>query len=222
MKIIDLSFPIRPHFRWSVAREIRSSHARGDNFESSVMTLACHAYTHVDAPPALPARRPLHHRHADRPVDRGRRGGRSHPPRRQRRGHGRRSGGRAGHVRAGDIALLRTDWPLRTSVDDERFWRDAPYTGRERLPVAGGAWRQGGGLRLSARLCCPHIDLREGRPIPREDNTTHYIFFPAGITVIEYLTNLDQIGAPRCRFLALPLKLEGADGSPVRAIAWVE
>jgi kynurenine formamidase len=50
MKIVDLSFPIRPHFRWPVAREIRSSHDRGDNFESSVMTLACHAYTHVDAP----------------------------------------------------------------------------------------------------------------------------------------------------------------------------
>jgi len=42
------------------------------------------------------------------------------------------------------------------------------------------------------------------------------------VTVIEYLTNLDQIGAPRCRFVALPLKLEGADGCPVRAIAMVE
>ena len=45
---------------------------------------------------------------------------------------------------------------------------------------------------------------------------------PAGITVIEYLTNLDQIGAPRCRFMALPLRIEGADGSPVRAVAFVE
>jgi kynurenine formamidase len=48
------------------------------------------------------------------------------------------------------------------------------------------------------------------------------MFFPAGITVIEYLTNLDQIGAARCRFMALPLPLEGADGSPVRAISLVE
>ena len=40
--------------------------------------------------------------------------------------------------------------------------------------------------------------------------------------LVEYLTNLDQIGAARCRFIALPLKLEGADGSPVRAIALVE
>jgi kynurenine formamidase len=56
----------------------------------------------------------------------------------------------------------------------------------------------------------------------REEYTTHAKFFPAGITVIEYLTNLDAIGAPRCRFIALPLKIEGADGSPVRAIALVE
>ena len=42
------------------------------------------------------------------------------------------------------------------------------------------------------------------------------------IALIEYLTNLDQIKAPRCRFIALPLRLEGGDGSPVRAIALVE
>ena len=40
--------------------------------------------------------------------------------------------------------------------------------------------------------------------------------------MIEYLTNLDQIGVPRCRFMALPLRIEGADGSPVRAVAFVE
>jgi arylformamidase len=48
------------------------------------------------------------------------------------------------------------------------------------------------------------------------------VFFNAGITVIEYLTNLDRISAPRCRFVALPLAIEGADGSPVRAIALLE
>ena len=61
-----------------------------------------------------------------------------------------------------------------------------------------------------------------GKTLTREDNTTHHAFFPAGITVIEYLTNLDQIGAPRCTFIALPLPVEGADGSPVRAVAMVD
>ncbi len=61
-----------------------------------------------------------------------------------------------------------------------------------------------------------------GQKVTRFDCTTHDVFFPAGITVIEYLTNLDQIKTPRCRFIALPLRLEGGDGSPVRAIALVE
>ena len=39
--------------------------------------------------------------------------------------------------------------------------------------------------------------------------------------MIEYLTNLDAIGVARCRFIALPLAIDGADGSPVRAIALV-
>jgi kynurenine formamidase len=60
------------------------------------------------------------------------------------------------------------------------------------------------------------------KKLAREDNTTHHAFFPAGIAVIEYLTNLDQIGVPRCRFAALPLPVQGAERSPVRAVAIVE
>jgi len=33
---------------------------------------------------------------------------------------------------------------------------------------------------------------------------------------------MHEIAAERCRFLALPLKLEGADGCPVRAIAMID
>ena len=47
----------------------------------------------------------------------------------------------------------------------------------------------------------------------------HHTFFPAGIGVIEYLVNLDRLGRERVRFAALPLRLEGGDGAPARAIA---
>src|SRR5439155_452354 len=124
MRIVDLSFPIRPHFRWKAVPELVASHAHGHPLQSTVITLSCHAYTHVDAP--------LHFLPDGRPIT---------EPRR--------------------------------------------------------------------------------RP-SREEYTTHARFFPAGITVIEYLTNLDVIGAERCQFIALPLRIEGADGSPVRAIALVE
>ncbi len=222
MRTIDLSFPIRPHFRWPVARDVRHSHARGDLFESSVMTIACHAYTHVDAPRHFMAGS----RHiAEMPLE-------------QWMGeaavvdltHLGADGevtaadleSRAGHVRAGDIVLLRTDWPRRVSVDDERFWREAPWTGesacdwlvRRRVKTVGYDYPPDHVIRT--------LIFEPQRPVRAEQCTTHHRFFPAGITVIEYLTNLDAIGAPRCRFVALPLKLDGADGSPVRAVALVD
>ena len=111
MRVIDLSFTIRPHFRWPVSGQLRSSHDSGALFQSSVLTVSCHAYTHVDAPvhflpgdrdiTAMPidqSMRPaavvnLTHLGDDREVT-------TEDLER-----------RAGHVEAGDIVLLRTDWP---------------------------------------------------------------------------------------------------------------
>jgi kynurenine formamidase len=50
---------------------------------------------------------------------------------------------------------------------------------------------------------------------------THRTFLPKGIFILENLTNLDQIPGRRCYLIALPLKIKGASGSPVRAIAVV-
>jgi kynurenine formamidase len=75
---------------------------------------------------------------------------------------------------------------------------------------------------LRAKPAATTFEPERGKTPSRKDSTTHHAFFPAGITVIEYLTNLDQIGAPRRRFIALPLAVEGADGSPVRAVAVVK
>jgi len=33
------------------------------------------------------------------------------------------------------------------------------------------------------------------------------------------LVNLDQIGRPRFTFIGLPLRIKGATGSPIRAVA---
>ena len=100
--------------------------------------------------------------------------------------------------------------------------RAAPYTGR-----GACEWLVKRGVKAVGYDYPPDYAIRTmtfepGKPVTRHDCTTHDVFFPAGVTVIEYLTNLDQIGAARCRFIALPLKLEGGDGSPVRAIALVD
>jgi arylformamidase len=222
MRMIDLSFPIRPHFRWTVAPERVATHAAGDPLQSTIVTISCHAYTHVDAPlHFLSEGRDI----ATMPIDQwvgeaavvdltplGANGEVT----------GQELDARAGHVRAGDIVLLRTDWPRRVSVETPRFWQDGPWTG-----PSGCRWLIERGVKAVGYDYPPDFCIRDTTRTPRrkparDEYTTHALFFPAGITVIEYLTNLDRIGVERCRFIALPLALEGADGSPVRAVAMVE
>ncbi len=47
----------------------------------------------------------------------------------------------------------------------------------------------------------------------------HRVLLAAGVPIVEGLVNLDTIGPREFTFLALPLKLRGATGSPVRAAA---
>jgi hypothetical protein len=112
-------------------------------------------------------------------------------------------------VRRGDIVLLRTDWPRRMGVDKEQFWKEGPWTGPSACEwlVARGA--KAVGYDYPPDHCIRDTVAEPRRRPARAEYTTHAIFFPAGITVIEYLTNLDQIGAARCRFMALPLKTRG-------------
>lgn len=49
----------------------------------------------------------------------------------------------------------------------------------------------------------------------------HKILLSQRIPILEGLTNLDRLLGKQFRFIALPLKIAGADGSPVRAIAIV-
>ena len=222
MRLVDLSFTISPHFRWRATSERVARHEAGDTFQSTVMTISCHAYTHVDAPVHfLPGDRDI----ASMPLDQWI-GGDAVVDLSHLGENGEVSAAEldrhAGHVRRGDIVLLRTDWPKKMPVAVPDFWMKAPYTGR-----SGAEWLVARGVKAVGYDYPPDQCIRDGigpvkRKPARDEHTTHAIFFPAGITVIEYLTNLDEIGAPRCRFLALPLKIEGADGSPVRAVAMVE
>ncbi len=222
MRVVDLSFPIRSHFRWKVATELRSSHARGDLFQSTALTLHCHAFTHVDAPVHfLPEGRHIGQLPVDQWIGEAAVVDLTHVP-----DNGEVTAEdlerQARHVRTGDIVLLRTDWPKRVSVETERFWRDAPYTGQSACEWLIQRKVKAVGYDYPADYCVRTTIFAPHKKLAREDHTTHHAFFPAGITVVEYLTNLDQIGVLRCRFMALPLPLEGADGSPVRAVAIVE
>jgi arylformamidase len=222
MRIVDLTFPIKPHFRWKVTTELRSSHAKGDLFQTTVLTVHCHAFTHVDAPVHfLPGGRDITQVPVDQWIGEAAVVDLTHVP---ENGEVRAEDleRQGSHVRAGDIVLLRTDWPKRVSVGTEKFWRDAPYTGQSACDWLIRRKAKVVGYDYPPDYCVRTMTFEPQRKLARSESTTHRAFFPAGIAVVEYLTNLDQIGAARCRFVALPLPVEGADGSPVRAVAFVE
>jgi arylformamidase len=222
-RLIDLSYPLRPHWRWVVEVERVKAHEHGDVFQSSVARLSLHAYTHVDAPVHFlpggashdqtpleqfigPARVvDLSHRASDEGITAD-----------DLEAHGRT-------LRPGDIALLRTDWPLKRAVESKEFWIEAPFTTRGACD-----WLVERGVKTVGYDYPPDEPLKrrarepdyEGRP---EENTTHFVFFPAGIFVIEYLCNLHLLPTDRpVQLIGLPLKMEGTDGAPARVIAIVD
>ncbi len=123
------------------------------------------------------------------------------------------------HVGAGDIVLLRTDWPLKCDVMGRDFWGKAPYTAHDACE-----WLVKRKVKTVGYDYPPDYVLRYQVIDPQheykvEEYTTHHIFFPAGIFVVEYLCNLHLISQKRVQFMALPIPIQGAEGSPVRAIA---
>jgi kynurenine formamidase len=121
-------------------------------------------------------------------------------------------------IQAGDIVLLRTDhyktWQSRPK--SEAFWKNGwPYLARSAVDYLAGKSIKA----LGVETFSPDMELlADGSPI---DRSSHHTFLPKGILVMECLAHLDEIPAPRCLVIALPLKLAGGSGSPVRVVAIV-
>lgn len=59
-------------------------------------------------------------------------------------------------------------------------------------------------------------------PHPTEYKIVHETLFGAGIVILEELVNLAQLPDQPFLLIALPLRLKGLDGSPLRAVAIVD
>jgi arylformamidase len=108
-------------------------------------------------------------------------------------------------VRQGDIVLVRT-W--------KGPWGGQGFHEAKGLALSGARWL----VEKGAKVLGTDISILErdnadmGRPV-------HLFVLGKGIPIIENLTNLDQIPAGRFFFIGLPLKIKGATGSPIRAVA---
>ncbi len=105
--------------------------------------------------------------------------------------------------------ILRYGWDQR--LGDQSYFTDHPY-----LSEDAARWLVEEKVVLLG-MDCPQPDA------PHNTNTpVHKILLGGGVALLEYLCNLDEIRADRFELVGLPLKIRGADGSPVRCVAVVE
>lgn len=106
-----------------------------------------------------------------------------------------------------DFVLLATGWSDR--------WGQASYF--EGFPVLGtdaARWLVRRGLR-GVGIDAVSVDAADSVDFP-----VHRILLGGGLVIVENLTGLRALCGRRCQFCCLPLKIAGADGAPVRAVAW--
>ena len=115
----------------------------------------------------------------------------------------------ADDVQPGSRILFRTDWHQRFGTPEYR----------DELPRIS--------LELAKWLVEKQVALIGVEPpsvadVNNKEELTevHQTLFHGNVVIVEGLANLDQITQPTVLFVALPMNIEGGDGSPVRAIAF--
>ena len=96
-------------------------------------------------------------------------------------------------------------------------WNDSTVFPNE-IPVIAAdvpAWLQKNGVKLLG-LDLPSVDEIDSKSLQN-----HHALARAGVAIVESL-DLSDVGPGIYQFAALPLKIAGADGAPMRAILWRE
>jgi kynurenine formamidase len=205
-RIVDLSLTLRPGMR-GVSFEPRST-AADPGWNTTMLHLYSHAGTHLDAPHHFIDRaRTMECLELEKCVG---------PARvvdltflRPRdlidAEHLAPYGDRIG---PGTRLLLRTGWSAHADLPDYR-------THFPRVSLSLAQWLAERRIALLG-VESPAV---AGLIPPEELITVHQTLLGAEIVIVEGLANLDALREEEVTLIALPLKLQGGDGSPVRAVA---
>jgi kynurenine formamidase len=109
--------------------------------------------------------------------------------------------------------LLYTDWVKH--YGDWAYFRGHPF-----LAVETGQWLIDRGLKLLG-MDSPQADDPRHTRHHDPDSPIHYLLLGAGVVMVENLCRLDELLGSPFELIVSPLKIQGADGSPVRAVAIV-
>ena len=193
------------------------SYEYGDVARHHSLTMGEHTGTHIDAPLHFVPKGPAHYGTDRMPLD--------------------RLAGRAATIDAADLGpdgLLGTDrieaWERehgRIDVRDrvlirygwDERWRAGPE-GRRFLESWPGLSGQAAEYLVEKGVSLVGCDTMSIDATVSEENPAHYALLGSEVYIVENLKNLDRL-PPFCLFMAVPLKIRGGSGSPVRAVALV-
>ena len=126
-----------------------------------------------------------------------------------------------GPIEAGTIVLLRTDWSTRWPDAIAYLGDDTPGDASKlRFPSYGdAAARLLVEQRQVAMLGVDTASIDYGKS---QDFTVHRIAAARNVGALENLTNLARLPAAGFVVIALPVKIAGGSGGPVRVVALIE
>jgi arylformamidase len=200
--IYDLTPPVSERLKvWPgdtpPAREVLCDLRRGDNLTLSTLHATVHLGAHADAPSHYGAQAPaIHERSLDYYLG---------PCQVLRVPVARRSCITPNLLKApvsAERVLIATD----TFPDPERFTEDFAALSPELVEALHGR-----GVKLIG-IDTPSVDLFDSKDLP-----AHRMFLKHDMAILEGLV-LRDVPEGRYELIALPLKLEGFDASPVRAV----
>lgn len=207
MRIIDLTQTLRPGIR-GFSSELAMTIAE-NGWNATTLHIYSHAGTHIDAPPHFDAgnegidKTPLENLIADCHVI-------------DLTGIEPSALIRPDHLEEvkekilpGEGLLFKTGWDKH--IDNISVYRNA----LPRISVELVRWCIQKKIKIIGVEAPSVADVNN----INELTLIHGLLLEAGITIVEGLINLDQIIKNKVHFIALPLKIEGCDGSPCRAIA---
>ena len=122
-------------------------------------------------------------------------------------------------IKTGDIIVLRTDWSTRYNPASSEYREKAPYLTEEAVDWLLDRKPSAVGFDFpEERIDKLKETLGSGKP-KEQPLPLHVKLLGNGVYLIEHLTNLNQLTRSRFILAAAPLKIKGAEGSPVRAFA---
>ena len=127
-----------------------------------------------------------------------------------------------GPIADGTALLIRTGWSSRWS--DRTAYLGTDLTGPEAVPELhfpgigpdAAQWLVDNRNIAAIGIDTPSIDYGQS-----SDYRSHVILYRENIVGFENLTNLDRLPATGAGIVALPMKIEGGSGGPLRIVGWV-